>query len=171
MIAISILTAGFLGIAGLLARSFFISRITSGELTATYLASEGIEVTKNIIDHDVYVPGMPAAWGTCGGNCTADGAYTVEYDSQTLTLVAQNSHCSALVAIQPLRFDATAGLYYDQSTGLHGITGTPTNFTRCIQLAHSSDGNELTVDSVVTWTSGAFVGQNIDLEDHFYNWR
>ena len=54
MVAISILTTGFLGIFALLSKSFFLSRVVADETTATYLASEGMEITKNIIDHDVY---------------------------------------------------------------------------------------------------------------------
>ena len=54
MVAITVLTVGFLGISSLLSQSLALNRVTTNEITATYLASEGIEIAKNLIDHDVY---------------------------------------------------------------------------------------------------------------------
>src|SRR3989344_7355701 len=69
MVAVSILTVGFLGIVGLLSRALALNRVVADNYTATYLAAEGIEITKNIVDGNV-VQGQP--WNSGGGvsNCT-----------------------------------------------------------------------------------------------------
>ena len=54
MMALFVLTSGFLGILSLLAQSIFLSKTVGNETIATYLAAEGVEVAKNLLDHDVY---------------------------------------------------------------------------------------------------------------------
>ncbi len=162
MVAIGILTTGFLGIVTLLSKSFFISRVTSDELTATYLASEGVELTKNILDADLWNGGT---WGTCGGTCVADGAYTVAYDSKGLTAlgVGPGFHCSSLITVPPLQLDP--------ATDMYGYNGSvTTNLARCIQIEHIS-ANEIVVDSVITWATGPLTAQRLDVADVFYNWH
>ena len=68
LVALSILTVGFVGIIVLLTRSFQLNRTTANDTQATYLAAEGIEVAKNLIDHDVYeqLSGNSSySWGSC----------------------------------------------------------------------------------------------------------
>jgi Tfp pilus assembly protein PilV len=165
MIAISILTAGFLGIAGLLVRSLQLSRTTSDDITATYLASEGVELMKNITDHDVYAKNP---WGTCTNQfgfptCAGNGAYTVNYNSASPALIGgPGAECFTSVAVPALDYDA--------STGLYGDAGTASRFSRCIEITHSADREEMTVNSIVEWTTNG-VQSSLNLEDHFYNWN
>lgn len=167
MVALSILTVGLLGILSLLSQSFAINRVTSNETTATYLASEGIEVTKNILDHDVYDPANTFGWGTCEGACDRPlGAYTVSYSSLTPTLIT-DGHCASGLDVPDLLFSS--------STDLYGYAaGTPTNFQRCVEMDQITNSSgkiiEVTVKSDVTWVSGSVNGQ-VNLEDDFYNWH
>jgi Tfp pilus assembly protein PilV len=155
MVAITALTVSFLGISALLAQSLAISRSTTDELTATYLASEGIEITKNLIDHDVYA-GNP--WGTClfSQNLNAD----VEVDHAT-------ADCTTLEAFSgdPLYYHSDTHLYDYDSNG-----GTATIFTRDIKVAHPQP-YEITVASIVQWPSLGGNLQSIDLRDDFYSWN
>ncbi len=163
MIALSVLVTGFLGIMTLLSQSFFLSRTTSDRLIATYLASEGIELAKNLIDHDVYAGN---GWGVCfavpvGGS----GDYEVDY--ATLT---QGQNCPpAVYSGRYLIFDQTAHLYGYNFASTSTDDLAVTDFTRDIRVAvpAASQGNEIVVTSIVGWSNG----QNIILEDHFYNWR
>ena len=50
LVALSILTTGFFGIVSLLTKSFQLNRTTMNDTQATYLAAEGIEIAKNLID-------------------------------------------------------------------------------------------------------------------------
>src|ERR1700735_4498251 len=78
MIALSILVVGLLGILALLSQSLYISKNLSYQVTATYLASEGIELAENIIEHDVYqhLAGQGTGWDTAFG---AGGDFELDY--------------------------------------------------------------------------------------------
>lgn len=156
MVAISILTTGFLGIFTLLSKSFFLSRVVANETTATYLASEGIEITKNLIDYDVY---KGLADGTSlWGNCCAPGTYRVDYTGTSLTF-----YPSPLSNPTYLQFDPANFRY-----GYAGSVTTP--FNRWVIIT-TPGPNEIKVNVVVQWSTGTFTSQNINLEDHFYNWH
>lgn len=159
MIALSVLTSGFLGIVALLSRSFFLNRVTSDSLTATYLASEGIELAKNLIDHDVYahlaIPPQGAGWDTTFG---AGGNYELDYAT-----------CTSGACIPTIFTGST--LKFDPATGRYSYSGpNPTGFARLIRIT-VPNANEIVVSSIVTWSTGILTSQSIDLEDHFYNWR
>ena len=151
IVALGVLTMGFLGIVSVLSKSFFYEKNISNTMTATYLASEGIEVIKNIIDNASSTNGT---WYACLQN----GA-SYEVDHQTNC----NSPISSYYSGNYLRFDNSTNLYsYDSSA-------SPTIFLRDIKIDIS--GDELTVNSIVSWSNGVFSNQSIDMEDHFYNWK
>jgi hypothetical protein len=169
MIALSILTVGFLGISSLLARAFFLGRVVSDEVTANYLAAEGIEIAKNLIDHDTYesfANNNNFFWGKCFGNFD-----DVEVD-YTTTADPVND-CNGLTSFtppgHPLLFDPKIHLYsYNPNPEDNPVT---TNFTREIQVSRNSQNpDEITVNSIVRWSTGTFTGQSLNVEDHFYNW-
>jgi hypothetical protein len=166
MIGISILTTGLLGIMGLLSRSFFLSRVTAENLTATYLAAEGIELAKNLIDHDVYTPGR--TWGVVwqegdNGDCQATNR---DFELDYTTCASADPACVlSCYSGTPLSFDPTSRRYsYGGSV--------PTNFTRRIRVRPvPGSPHELEVNSVVTWSTGLFTSQSVNLVDRFYNWH
>ena len=150
MVAITALTVSFLGISSLLTRSLVLNKVTTNELTATYLASEGIEIAKNLIDHDVHAPGT--GWGTC-----FQGRVDFELDYTT-------TNCSALSG-----FNASHYLLYDANQNLYGYeSGSPTTFTREI-IVNNPTGYEIQVGSIVRWSSSGGT-QSVYLQDDFYNW-
>ncbi len=53
VVALSVLVVGLLGIVVLLNNSLGLNRVTADNYTATYLAAEGIEVIKNLIDANI----------------------------------------------------------------------------------------------------------------------
>jgi len=162
MVAMTILTTGLLGMFTLLSRSFFIGRNLEDQTKGTYLAAEGIELAKNMIDHDVYLGlatgGAAGGWGVCfpfgvGGN--AD--YEIDYATKACPLT------TFLGTGRKLNFNAATDLYG------YGA-GTPTSYVRRIRITKPS-ANEIDVQSIVTWSTGPLNGQSITLEDHFYNWH
>jgi type II secretory pathway pseudopilin PulG len=162
MVALSILMIGLMGVLSLLSRSLLLQRVTSDQAKATYLASEGVEVAKNLIDHEVYLgissKGADGGWGTC----LPSGDYDLDYAT---------TGCFTVPNYQgtPLYFDSGTGLYYSSAdTGIpSGVAAT--NFVRKITIANN--GNEIDVQSTVTWSTGVMLGQSLTLEDHFYNWH
>jgi hypothetical protein len=162
IVAITVLTTGFLGISSLLAKSYTLNHIVSDQVTANYLASEGIEIAKNLIDHDTFkfLSGdQSSPWGTCFSFPHND----VELDYTT-------TDCSSLSG-----FSLSDYLKLDPVTHLYGYNPPPgdnpvaTSFTREISVRTS--GNEITVNSIVRWDTGSVIGQSLNLEDRFYNWR
>jgi Tfp pilus assembly protein PilV len=169
MVALSVLTLGFLGMVSLLSRSLVLTRVVSDQATATYLAEEGIEVAKNLIDHDVwahYANPAVTGWGTCF--FSASSYADVELDYTT-------TDCSTLA-----EFSAGDSLFFDPVTDLYGYhlpasdDPVPTGFTREIKVTrgdyNGTEYAEIIVHSIVRWST-AGVGQSLDLEDHFFDWR
>jgi type II secretory pathway pseudopilin PulG len=162
LIALSILTVGFVGIVGLLTKSFQLNRTISNDTQATYLASEGIEVAKNLIDHDVYeqLSGNSSySWGSCFPY--PGGYYYYPIDYQTTDCASLNFSNSP--PDTPLYFDPTTDMFTTNSLGTN-----PTNFVRNIEVINN--GEDLDVRSTVTWATGG-QSNTITLEDHFYNWH
>lgn len=162
MIALSILTVGFLGITELLVQSLSISRETASETTATYLAAEGIEVTKNLIDHDVYenLAGLGGGWDACF-LLTPGNSENYQLDYLTTTC-------------PPALYDNTKPLMFDPATGMYSYSGpdkTPYFREVRVSMPAGSNGNELVVDSIVTWSVNSLSNQSVQLEDTFYNWH
>jgi hypothetical protein len=172
MVALSILVIGFLGILTLLAQSIHISKNLSDQVTATYLAEEGIELSKNILDYDMYrrVAGTDGTgWGLGGVDPTLvpGHSYEIDYTScNNLLSSAPTCHLFSYSADTVLGFDPNPGP--QQDLYFYGAPD-PTPFTREIRVT-STGVNEITIDSIVRWTVGGGT-QEIDLEDHFYNWH
>ncbi len=152
MISISLLVVGFLAIFSLLSRSISLNRVAADNYTATYLAAEGIEVARNMVDANA-IQKQPS-WN-CG---FADGDYEVEYN----TGETSTNSCIPLTPSQD-RF-----LSFDPGTGLFSYSGTnPTSFKRLIRIVLVNK-NEIKINSIVSWTTLGG-GYRIDVEDHFFN--
>ncbi len=156
IVAIMLLTTGFLGVVALLSRSFFLNRVITDETKATYLAAEGIEVVKSLIDHDVYqgLAGKGPGWGSC---CAA-GTYRLDYGSTALTAY-------------PFPQSTPTFLHFDPAGNVYDYGGSvTTGFNRWVAITYPMP-NEVSVIAHVEWKTGPLTTQTITLEDHFYNWH
>ena len=150
IVAVTILVVAIFGIFALVSRSLSLFRVVSDRYTATYLAGEGIEIVKNIVDTNI---NTCRAWNTG----LTDGAYLADYNDLVLTAKSSNN--------EPLLISDETGLYsYD--------AGTPTRFYRDITLeSKGEEAQELIVRSNVSWTGRGNSQSETRLEDHFFNWR
>ncbi len=154
MVAMGVISISLLGVFALLSQSLELSRTTSNQYVGTYLAAEGIEVVKNIVDTNTYKGG--AAWNA-GLIQSGQSSYTftVQYDSTA-----------------PESFSVDTPLLFDPSTGTYNYqTGNYTTFTRAVTVTSLLSGNELQVDSVVGWVNSGGIKDSVKLEDDLYNWR
>ena len=154
LIAISLIVIGLLGIFALLSQSLGLRRVVSEQYVATYLASEGVEVIKNMIDsnHVKILQGQAIAWNA---GLTPANNSTYEIDHNDTILQA----------------DTDRLLKYNPVTGLYGYTsGENSIFERQITLNCSSPCNEITVNSRVSWITRGGGSFSVDVEDHFYDW-
>lgn len=146
LVALGILTVGFLSVITLLSRALGLNRVVADNYTATYLATEGIEVAKNILDSNAI---RGRGWNEGFG----DGSY--ELESSSLELSANQDRY--------LTFDPESRRYG------YGFSDT-TPFKRVISVALNGQ-NEVVVNSRVDWVSRGGGTFNVNLEDHFFNWR
>lgn len=144
LVALGILTTGFMAMLGLLSRSIGLSRVVSDDYVATYLASEGIEVAKNILDANVL---KGNAWNE---GFAVGGVYEVSYDSGEFMNNEDRN----------LEFDGT---YYSYGAG------SPTPFKREVVIAPVGD-DEVQINSIVDWSSRGRTAR-VNLEAHFFNWQ
>ena len=162
MVALGVLIIGLMGVLTLLSRSLLLQRVTSDQAKATYLASEGIEVAKSLIDHEAYLSisskGADGGWGTC----LPSGDYDLDYATMRCLSVPNYGG-------EPLYFDSETGLYYSSTDPGMPSGASATNFVRKVTI--TNNGNEIDVKSTVTWSTGVIIGQSLTLEDHFYNWH
>lgn len=147
IVAISIGVMAVTGALSLLTSSLGSNNDLGQRATGTYLAAEGIEVVKSLIDKN-YVNG--SAWNAGISN----GSHEVEYDSSSLLNEDERR----------LYFHSNTGIYdYDDS-------GVQTTFNRVVQI-ENINSNEIEVRSTVSWIERGGETNQITLEDHFFNWR
>ena len=152
MIAMSVMSIGFLGVFAVLSNSLGLNRVVANQYIAANLAVEGIEIVKNIIDSNV-------ARGREWNIGLPDGKFGVQYDTGTLEDMNKDWANQKL----PLNFGPDSGIYSYEP-------GTPTNFVRIITIDYLST-DEIQVNSVVTWRDRGGTEFKVDLEDRFFNWR
>lgn len=147
LVAATIIVVGLMGIFSLLSQSLGLNRVISERYAAAYLAAEGVEIVKNIIDNNI-INGRPWNYGLAGGEYEADD------DDLALSL-------------------ATGGkLLFDNSSGRYSYAGgDPTGFVRKIIISQLGGSEELKVNSVIDWVTRGNAQFQVDLESRFFNWR
>ncbi len=153
IVAASLVVVGILGIMSLLINSAHTSASATNRLTAAYLASEGIEVVKNILDTE-YLEGQSFAHDFTPGT-----TYSLSYDSVSPLLAVGTS---TPVQITPAHF------FCDSLDP--GCTGTGTIFNRAVYIGNSGNSAVLDVQSIISWTENG-ASKTFTLEDKFTDWR
>ena len=156
MVAMGVLTTGVLGIFALMSQSIKLTRVIDDQYIGTYLAAEGVELAKNLLDANVLAnPGNWNANGFAASDCYALDVYTVSLAG------AVGIGCPDAGSV-PLKFDGTVYRYN---------AGTVTSFTRSIRIEPILNGGPqegVRVVSTVKWGGGA---SSVALEDKFYAWH
>ncbi|MEK7636051.1 MAG: prepilin-type N-terminal cleavage/methylation domain-containing protein [Patescibacteria group bacterium] len=157
MIAISILTIGFMGFLTLVSRSISTNRVISDYLTANYLAAEGIELIKNTIDTNYFKGNL---WYDNNGALPPEsqliGDYEMDYDDGAPTNVTG----------LPADF-----LYYKDGFYNYDISGSRSPFKRTINISYPGVAGQMKVKSTVSWIGRGGNAIEIYLEDYFFDWR
>lgn len=154
IVGISVALMGLLGVLTLLTRSYAYTQSAGQRFVATYLAAEGIEVVRSMVDKN-YVDNQP--WNR---GISPEVPYAVNFDSQNLTPVSGTA--------DPLLYDPATGIY---RSDIYGTSEGATPFHRIVEISYPEENlNEMIVISRVSWTTK---GENneVVLEDHFFDWR
>lgn len=152
MVAIAVLTTGVLGIFALMSQSIKLTRVVNDQYIATYLAAEGIEIAKNLLDANIPPVGDGLAWNA--GGFDASGCYEMDITSEQLPL----GGCPGTA----LGFDASVPRY------AYGV-GSATPYVRRVTI-EPIDNPQIGVRivSTVAWAGGS---SSVSLEDKFYDWH
>jgi Tfp pilus assembly protein PilV len=156
LIAISLLLVGFLGTITLINRSIGLTRVVADSYVGTYLAAEGIEVTKSLIDAN-YVAGRPYYEGfqACASTCDWELDANSTWESGRPTEYAGRT------------------LWYDPIVRAYSYApfGTATTYKRKVSVTLTGpNAKEIVVISRVEWRARGGGDSSVTLEDHFYDW-
>lgn len=151
MIAVFILLVGILAAFALVSNSIAYSSTYKLQLTAAYLAQEGIEIVRNIRDTNWIDPAEPA-WDD--GLTSGSDFYNFDYRSQN---IPDNSNCSGK---EYLKFD---GNFYTCSDDLIAM------FRRKVFI-DSSTADVLDVSVTIEWSERGR-DHNFLIQEKIYKWR
>ena len=147
IIAITIAVVGLLGIFALLSRSLSLNRVVADRFVASYLAAEGIEIVKNLVDNNI-LAGKP--WN----KNLSSGSYEADYTDTGLVP------------------DSSRFINVNGETGAYGYAElVPTLMKRQLVIRNSVDGEEITINSRVDYTTRGGGKFSVSIEDHLFNWR
>lgn len=149
VLAMGIIVVGVVGVVSLASRSIGQSRVVADQFVGVNLASEGLEVTKNILDANSVNDGL--SWNKGFG----DGDYELTYSSLDLS---------------PL-LGSPRSLSFDPQTGIYDYGGPQgTTFTRVITIKKVND-YQIRARAEVNWKSRDGGNKSVVLETDFLNWR
>lgn len=159
IVALSVLMIGFVAILSLLNNSLAITSTVSNQDIATYLAAEGLEVTRNLIDANI-LNSQPFDDKFKQGSYEVSADQKLETDSDSddwnpgkWLVGGPNS-----LSVTYLNFDPISGYTYGN--------GTPTRFLRTIQIDRNN--NRMQVTSIVRWATKNGGSSEVRLEDFFF---
>ena len=165
MIAITIATVGIMGLLTLLSQALSLNRVITDQYAGSYLAAEGIEIVKNLIDNNAKKD--PPIWNV-GFAEYVQKCFEIDYvtfDIDEAGVVACPTEETSFEAFSPrtLKFNSLDGIY--------SYTGdTETRFKRVVRITPIEGGNEIKVNSIAKWTTRGGGEFSLNVEDHFFNW-
>lgn len=162
MVAMGVLTASVLGIFALMSQSIKLTRTIDDQYVGTYLAAEGIEITKNLLDVN-FPPLGAGAWNA--GGFASDGCY--EVDVNTADLLAAASVACPTGGVTLLKLDNATPLY-SYGAGVASVFSRTVHITPLIDPGDGVTQEGVRVISTVKWAGGE---SSVALEDKFYNWH
>lgn len=148
MVSISLLLVGILGLFTLLTQSFALEYSYSTRYIGTYLATEGVELVRHIVDAN-------AMSGRSWVNGLPEGQFGCSFDD-----TAPDSS----LASEPLSYDEKNGVYR------YGLVMKQSPFRRSITV-DSISADEIRIKSRVYWKDKGGTDQEVVIEDHLFNWR
>ncbi|MFA6354099.1 MAG: hypothetical protein WCX12_00185 [Candidatus Paceibacterota bacterium] len=177
LVALGILSVAFFAVLSLLDNSISLGNVVSDQNIATYLAGEGIEIVKNLVDTNISRRNSTSSPASFDEDFSI-GAYEVSYfdpldaddpigsNTQDGKNPGKRIGDVGVRSTNPLDFDEVSGGYYQT----YPAPVNPSHFYRTIVITRSP-GKWIKAESIVQWIGKGGVTKEIKLEDYFYNWR
>ena len=154
MVAVTVLLMALVGPFTIAQQSLKSAYYARDQVTAYYLAQEGIEYVRAMRDQN-YLTTQP--WLTNLAPCTSPLVCTVDMPNFTLPATCPNGVCPALMV------SAAGGLFNQNS-------GTPSKFTRKVTITSVAGmPSEMIVSVTVSWTS-AGISRTFSLQERIFDW-
>jgi len=158
LVAISVLIIGILSGLLLVTRALYNVAIVKDRLTASFLAQEGIELTRQIRDSNFLriLNGESIDWN-----------YGLDNGSYIIKSNVEGGQSIQLASYNP---SEVPNFFYDNDLKIYNYTdGDQTNFKREIRITNITDNDEIRVESIMKWKTKS-IDFNLTVEDHLYNW-
>ena len=152
LVGLSLVTVGLLGILHFISDSIALNREAHNRFVATYLAAEGIEIVKNVVDSH-----------------TAGEQYDLNYEIVSGNYQVSYTDLEDFGFLRVPVIGSTEYITLDPGTGVYGYgSGIDTPFLRTVKV--TSSASTLEVLSEVKWESDD-EEYMVELEDTFRSWR
>jgi prepilin-type N-terminal cleavage/methylation domain-containing protein len=152
LVAISVLLVSLAGPLSIAAQALKSAYYARDEITAFYLAQEGLEYVRALRDQN-YLSSQ--SWLTGLDECV-NAACQVDFPHFTVAA------CGGGIC-GPLLVDSTTGLF-------NAATGDPSGFRRSLSIVPvAGTPDEVAVDVTVSWVS-AGISRSFTLSEHLFNW-
>ena len=169
MVAITILLTTIVGPMEIASQSLFSAFYSRDQITAYYLAQEGIEYIRNSRDN-YYLDSANSGntnWPTAFSDCVYDGTYSFGCRIDFNTGIIKND--SLENASTTLNYDSTSGTYS------YADGGSPSKYTRIVTISPdpSTNPDHILVSSTVSWSGSYFSGEtkSFTIKETLYNWQ
>ncbi len=152
LVAITVLLLAVTGPLTIAARSLNSANFSQDQITAFYLAQEGVEAIRNIRDKNAIAGQL---WLTGLENCQSGSSCTIDSTDNSVSL------CSG--SCQKIKYNSSSGLYgYNAGWG-------DSKFTRTIQISETSSA-EAMITVTISWQSGN-INRQFTVNENVLNWQ
>lgn len=154
LVAIAVLILAVTGTLTIASKSIAISGQARDQVTATYLAEEGMEFVRNTRDNNVLAG---RSWVSGLGLCVGGPGCTVDVSSN------QNQVSPCPGDCPPLRLSEEAIYNYSSF-------GSPTIFKRTISITELVSGKEMIVRVTMQWRR-QLLERSLVIQEHLFDWQ
>lgn len=163
-VAIFVMMMAIVAPMSIVSKALSSARYAKEQVTAFYLAQEGIELVRNIRDNNAI--SKTGLWNEGALGNSASGSENVCYAASGCQIDAKNLTVQNCTGACPVLNIDTNGIY------TYGTVGTtPSQFTRTIQI-RKLNSTEINISSTVLWTSSTLGGtRSFTITDNLLNWQ
>ncbi len=160
LVAITVLITSVVAPLSIAASSMFQARYSRDQIVATYLAQESVEMLRYVRDRNMMnaLSGKTADWLEF---IPRERWFSPDWNT------AQDGNFQ--LCPNPQDSDSCPYLKYNGAYGLSNGDNTP--FKRAVRVSVNPNmQDEIIVESVVSWSSGAHSQRSVELKTRLYNW-
>ncbi len=173
MVAITILITAVVGPMQIASKALFSSFYARDQITAYYLAQEGIEYVRHVRDSYYLTTTIPSDWPSVGNNifskCISDQISTFGCRVDVYNQKIINYTSLSDISSNPLNYNSVSGMYSYEPAD------KPSKYTRVVTISPDPNTNpdSLLVTSTISWTGSYLLGgkKSFTIKEVLYKWQ